>query len=126
MWASLNDTTFLYTGPWSTAPDVAKYLGDDHFSSTVGSTFTVTFTGSRLRLYSARASHHGIGAVSVDGGPESDIDFYGFIRQEQALVYTTPTLPSGIHTVSVRVTGRKNPISTGFVIAADRADFLAP
>jgi len=70
------------------------------------------------------ASHHGIGAVSIDGGPESDVDFYSATRLEQALVYSTPTLSNTTHTVKMRVTGRKNPASTDFVVTADRADIV--
>jgi hypothetical protein len=95
-----------------------------------GSTYSISFVGTSLRLYAAVASHHGFGAVSIDGGPESDVDFYSATRLEQALVYATPTLSNTTHTVKIRVTGRKNPASTDFVVTADRADivgtFVAP
>ena len=97
-------------------------MSDDHYSSVTGSTYSVTFVGTSLRFYSAVDSHHGIGAVSIDGGPESDVDFYSATRLEQALVYATPTLSNTPHTVTMRVTGRKNPASTDFVVTADRAD----
>ena len=119
---TLNDPSFVYAGTWSTSTGTGKYLSDDHFSSATGATFSITFSGTSLRLYSAVASHHGIGAVSIDGGPESDVDFYSATRQEQALVYATPSIAIGNHTVVVRVTGRKNAASTGFVLSADRAD----
>jgi hypothetical protein len=121
---SINDPSFLYGGTWSTSTGTGKYLSDDHFSAVTGSTYSITFVGTSLRLYSALASHHGIGAVSLDGGPESDVDFYAATRQEQALVYSTPTLSSATHTVTMRVTGRHNAASTGFVVTADRADLV--
>jgi hypothetical protein len=121
---SVNDTSFSYGGSWTTSTGTGKYLSDDHYSSSVGSTFSITFTGTLLRLYSAVDAHHGIGAVSVDGGPETDMNLYAPVRQEQMLVYTTPALANTTHTVTVRVTGRKDPASTGFVVTADRADIV--
>jgi hypothetical protein len=44
---------------------------------------------------SAKAPNHGIGAVSIDGGAESDIDYYQANRQEQVLCYTSPALAAG-------------------------------
>jgi hypothetical protein len=121
---SINDTSFTYAGTWTASTGPGKYLSDDHYSTSVGSAFSITFTGTVLRLYSAVAPHHGIGAVSVDGGPETDMDLYAAVRQEQMLVYATPTLANTTHTVTVRVTGRKNPASTDFVVTADRADIV--
>jgi endoglucanase len=119
---SVNDTSFSYAGTWLTSTASPKYQGDDHYSSGTGSTYSITFNGTSLLLYAARAPYHGIAAVSVDGGPESDVDLYAAIRAEQALLFATPTLANGTHTVRVRVTGRKNSASTDFIVNADRAD----
>jgi hypothetical protein len=119
---SANDTSFTYTGTWLTSTSSAKFQGDDHYSDVTGSTFSITFKGTSLLLYGARAPYHGIAAVSVDGGPELDIDLYAATRVDQALLFTVPTLANGTHTVRVRVTGRKNAASTEFLVNADRVD----
>jgi endoglucanase len=119
---SVNDTGFTYAGTWRTSTGSAKYQGDDHHSDVSGSTFSITFTGTSLALYSSRAPYHGIAAVSVDGGPESDVDLYDATRVDQALVFTTTTLANATHTVRVRVTGRKNPASSESIVNADRVD----
>jgi len=120
----LNDTAFAYAGTWSTSTGATKYASDDHYTSVTGSTYSVTFVGTSLRFYASLASHHGIAAVSIDGGPESDVDLYSATRQDQALIYATPTLSNATHTVKMRVTGRRNPASTDFVVTADRADLV--
>ena len=120
----VNDTAFAYAGSWSISTGAGRYASDDHYSAVTGATYSVTFVGTSLRFFAAVASHHGIGAVSIDGGPESDVDFYSATRLDQALVYATPTLSNGTHTVKMRVTGRKNPASTSFVVTADRADIV--
>ncbi|GIJ45273.1 hypothetical protein Val02_21590 [Virgisporangium aliadipatigenens] len=73
-------------------------------------------------MYFTVAAHHGIAAVSVDGGPESTVDLYRATRAEQQALYTSAELPAGSHTVRVRVTGTRNAASTGTVVTADRVD----
>jgi hypothetical protein len=119
--ANANDSAFRYTGTWQTSSGVAKFQGDDHYSDVVGSSYQMAFTGTQVRLYAATAPWHGKAAVSIDGGPETMVDFYSPSRADQALVYTSPTLNAGPHTVTVRVTGTRNASSTGTVVTADRA-----
>ena len=121
----INNPSFTYAGTWQTATATDAYQGDEHYSSTADSTYTVNFTGTQLKLYATKNAHHGIAAISVDGGAETNVDFYAANREAQALVYTSPVLTNGAHTVRIRVTGTKNAASTGLVVTADRADVVA-
>ena len=121
---SLNDTVFIYNGTWAISNAAPKYLGDDHYSSTPGSSYTVSFIGTQVLLYAAVAPYHGIGSISLDGGASRDVDFYSATRTDQKLMYTSPVLPSGTHSLTVTVTGRKNAASTEAIINADRADVV--
>jgi cellulase (glycosyl hydrolase family 5) len=118
----INDTAFQYTGTWQTASGAAKFQSDDHYSDVVNNAYQLSFTGYQVKLYAATAPWHGIAAISIDGAPETTVDFYSPSRVDQTLVYTSPALPAAAHTVSVRVTGTKNTNSTGTVVTADRAD----
>jgi hypothetical protein len=113
--------TFAYAGTWRTSTGTGKYLGDDHYSSTTGSSFTLRFSGTRVELYAARASHHGQASVQIDGGTAVTIDQYAATRQENVLVYRSPVLSFGDHAVTVTVRGTRQSASTGYVIAVDRA-----
>lgn len=116
---------FSYSGSWAlSSGTTGKYQSDDHYSSTTGSYYTVTFTGTQVKLYATKNAHHGIAGVSIDGGTETNVDFYSSSVQFQSLVYTSPTLSNASHTVRVRVTGSKNASATGYVITADRADII--
>ncbi|WP_158647201.1 cellulase family glycosylhydrolase [Actinoplanes sp. ATCC 53533] len=117
-----DEESYTFSGTWAASADPAKFNGDDRFTQTAGSYYTFSFTGTKVQLYAAVASHHGIAAVSIDGGAEVDVDFYAATRAEQHLSYTSPTLTAGTHLIKVRNTGRKNTASTGTVIAADRID----
>lgn len=107
-----------------TNPTVIFYDASQHWDKTANDTVTLTFSGTQIKLYGATGPWHGIGAVSIDGGAETDIDFYSVNKTGDVLMWTSPVLANGIHTFKLRVTGSSNPASTGTVIVIDRADIL--
>ncbi|OXT06732.1 hypothetical protein CE561_09915 [Thermoanaerobacterium thermosaccharolyticum] len=128
---SVNDNTlgnglnqFEYVGTWSYGSQSGAYQSDNHWSSVIDSYYQVRFQGTQIRLYGALDKVHGIAGVSIDGSPETLVDFYSPQRVDQALVYTSPVLEAGTHILKVRVTGTKNNNSTGTVITADRVDIV--
>jgi uncharacterized protein YjdB len=88
------------------------------FSNTASNTVTLQFSGNKVELYTAKASHHGIAAVSIDGGPETYVDLYSASRQNFVSVYNS-ILADGNHTIKIRVTGTKNNTSTGTYVVID-------
>jgi O-glycosyl hydrolase len=98
------------------------YAGTTSWSGNAGDTVTFRFDGVQARLYGVRDSNGGIGDVSVDGGPSTEVDFYAHSRAGNALMWQSPLLPSGSHTITLRVSGTKNPQSSGYLIALDRAE----
>lgn len=123
-WINDTDAAVTYTGAWSSGSGCGNqcFWGNDHWSWEPNATATITFTGSRAALLSVADKGNGIAAISVDGGPEQRIDYYSSIRVGEQLMYVTPTLPAGQHTLRVRVTGDKNPASTSAVISLDRIE----
>lgn len=120
---SFDDTAFSYDGMWSVGNTAGKYQDNDQYSAVAGAYYTFRFTGTQAKIYGSMASHHGIAAISIDGGPETTVDLYRpGARAEQQLLFTSPKLSQGVHTVKVRVTGNHNAASTGVVISADRID----
>jgi mannan endo-1,4-beta-mannosidase len=115
-----DDAVFSYEGSWLVGLGPDKYLGADRYSSQAGASYSLNFVGKRVRVYAARAPHHGIVAVSIDGGPERMVDMYSPVRAEQQMVFRSPLLTSGRHVLKVRVTGNKNSASTGVVGTADK------
>jgi transcriptional regulator with XRE-family HTH domain len=86
---------------------------------------TLSFTGVQIRFYGVLDPKHGIGAVSLDGGPETMIDFYAARRAGNQLLWTSPMLPAGTHTFKLRVTGTANAGASGAFVAIDRVDLLS-
>lgn len=103
----------------------AKWVGDGDLDPTkwmngtehwvrAGDTPSMTFrfTGVQAELLGNTDPAHGTYAFSVDGGPETIVDAYSATRQYQQLLFSTGVLPSGPHTVVLRVTGEKNPAAS--------------
>ena len=83
------------------------------YSNVANNSATVSFVGSQVEFYAAKAAHHGIVAVSIDNGPETNVDLYSATRQNFAMVFASANLSPGQHTIKMRVTGTKNPAATG-------------
>ncbi|MGW1132959.1 family 43 glycosylhydrolase [Streptomyces griseoluteus] len=113
-----------YSGTWNSGTGCAAqcFWSDDHWSDRAGNSATFTFTGTRVALLSVQDTGNGIAAISVDGGPEQRVDFYGAIRTGETLQYLSPRLADGPHTLRVRVTGEHSAASSGSFISVDRAE----
>ena len=122
---SLNDSSFRYSGSncgstWCSTKQKGAYRGDDHWSSQPDSYYTLTFSGTQARVYGSRANDHGIASFSVDGGAETDVDLYAASHTDNELIYATPSLLPGPHSLKVRVSGLKNANATNVIVQADR------
>lgn len=131
--AVINDNTtgaernqFEYSGTWSySSTQSGAFFGDNHWSSASGSICRLRFEGSRIDLYGAKAPSHGIAAVSIDGGAETNVDFYASSRSDKVLVWASPSLGPGSHVFEMRVTGTRNSASSGNAVPVDRVDVWA-
>jgi len=116
---------FNYTGNgWghcnNCGPDL--YHGTNSWSNILNDSVTVTFTGTQIRFYSVCAPSHGIGAISIDGGKETLIDFYKAKRAGNQLMWTSGQLSLRQHIFKLRITGNKNVRSTDRWVVVDRVD----
>lgn len=96
------------------------YNGTTSYSAETNESVTVAFNGTRIDFYGMTSSDSGYGAVSVDGRPETQVSFYSSTRLGNVLLYRSPTLLPGNHTLTIRVMGSKPAASTGFYISIDR------
>ncbi|HEX3685384.1 MAG TPA: RICIN domain-containing protein [Bryobacteraceae bacterium] len=101
------------------------YDGTNSWDNATNDYVTVAFTGTQIKFYGVQDVLHGIGAVSIDGGSETNVDFYASTRAGDVLLWTSPTLTAGDHVFKLRVTGNKNPSSTNYYAVPDRVDILS-
>jgi hypothetical protein len=68
--------------------------------------YTIGFTGTGIDIYSRAFNGSGYAMVSIDDGPEVQVDFYRPVAngpETVTLVYSIDGLPRGNHTIKVRV-----------------------
>jgi O-glycosyl hydrolase len=118
---------FNYVGTWSHCTGCGSELfnGSNSWDNRTNDTVTVAFNGTRIAFYGVKDPQHGIGAVSIDGGTETSIDFFATTRSGNVLMYTSPVLASGNHTFKLRVTGTKNASSGNTFVVPDRVNITS-
>jgi methyl-accepting chemotaxis protein len=114
---------FEYIGEWRHSAANAETDGTNSYSSQPDDIARLRFTGTRVRFYTVSGPGHGIGAASVDGGPESRFDTYSPQRATGVLMFESPVLPHGPHTIDVRVADAKHPDSRYTWVNVDRIEF---
>jgi hypothetical protein len=120
-----NDSHFVYSGGWALNhwPSY-DYLGDEHYSAAAGSTAVLSFTGTQVQLYSTLAHDLGYVEIILDNVPIGFVDAYAPVRTPSKIIYTSPVLPAGPHSITVRVTGQKNALSSHSYAVVDRANVV--
>lgn len=122
----ISNNQFNYVDSWGYyASQSGAFQADNHYSNTTNNYFEVKFSGTKIQWYGAKAPNVGIAAVSIDGGTETLIDTYAASRADNVLLYTSPTLANGTHTLKVRVTGTKNASSSATFVTVDRVDITS-
>jgi hypothetical protein len=101
------------------------YQGTVSIDGTTNDSVTISFTGTQIKLYTGERSNRGIAGVSIDGGPESNVDMYSATDAGNVLVFTSPVLAAGTHTLKVRVTGTHDASSSGTIVCIDRVDIIS-
>jgi len=98
-----NDTEFTYSSGWGYASGLTdgRYMGDEHYTSTSGASYTFAFSGNQIAIYGTKDSHHGSANVSIDGGANTSISYYSSTRAVDQLIWLSPVLTEGNHTISV-------------------------
>jgi hypothetical protein len=95
------------------------YGGSNMYSGIANATVTLTFYGTRIDVCARKTFASGIAAFSVDNGAETTADLYAAHDVDGAVAYSK-SVPLGLHTVKVRVTGTRNPSSWGSYVGVDR------
>lgn len=114
---------FSYGANWGVTTGVSDmYDGTANWSFVSGATATFTFSGNQVALHAVKDVDQGIMSVAVDGGTPVNVDDYSSTRNASGIVWTSPILSTGTHTLTIVNTGTKNAASSGNNIAIDRAD----
>lgn len=114
---------FQYAGQWShvTARRDGRTLGTSSRSARAGDAATISFAGTRIRLYGVLGDRGGVGSMQLDGQPAGTADFYAPHVAGNALVFESSELAPGRHELVVSVAGARDPASGGNYVNVDGA-----
>ncbi|HEX4223792.1 MAG TPA: hypothetical protein VHZ97_15605 [Pseudonocardiaceae bacterium] len=113
---------FSYGANWGQTNGVSDmYDGTANWSYVPGSTAQLHFIGRQVALHAVRDVDQGELSLSIDGGNPVTIDDYASSRNASGVVWTSPTLGAGQHTLTMTVQ-QKDAMSSGNNVAIDRAD----
>jgi hypothetical protein len=119
------DPSIAYTTGWR--PDLHGSLsgGSAMASDTPGARATFTFTGPAVSWIGGRSFETGIARVSLDGSFVAEVDTFSKTVEVQVPLFTAVGLADTSHTLTIEVTGRKNPDGRLAFILVDAFDVPA-
>ena len=88
--------------------------GDEHWTTTAqfGSDYpsvTFRFVGTRVALYGHKVADSPYARITIDGKDMGTVDLYHPTRVERTLLYESPTLSDGEHSITLQLLEEKNP-----------------
>jgi bacillopeptidase F len=110
-----------YTGTWVHGTDAIATGGTFAEARPAGAAANFRFMGTAVRWLGFLNSNNGIARVSVDGVFKGEVDTYS-ASLGPAVVFTSEALAPGEHTLTIEVTGRRNPASTDTWVIIDAFD----
>ena len=99
------DAAFTFTGTWYDESGTQFPIEQTSKWCNSGTSFTVSFTGSKIYLVGTTDPNHGTAQVSIDGGAATTINTYASSRSLGQIIYESPDLDHGTHTLTLNATG---------------------
>ncbi len=107
------------TGTWYTRANSLRTGGRNSLSSQAGATLSIAFSGELVELVTDKDPYRGIAQILIDGELAATVDLYSPTTVCQSVVFDSGRLDAGQHTLTVRVTGTKNPSSRHTLVTVD-------
>ncbi|WP_432643738.1 glycoside hydrolase domain-containing protein [Clostridium perfringens] len=109
---------FTYSDGWRESTGVNSLYNGDEFwtlaTEDLEPSYTLKFYGNKVELYGVKESSSAICEVTIDNGEPEEFDPYSPTRLTGQKLYEKDGLSHGEHTITVKVTHRKNPSSTSY------------
>ena len=111
----ITNSAFSFGSGW-TDETGSQFIGGTNKWANTGASFTTTFTGSKIYLMGTKDPNHGKADVYIDGEKVATIDTAASARALGQVIFTSPDLPHGEHTLELRVTSKAIGVESAYVI----------
>ena len=120
------DAAIAYTTGWTQGSQFTMASGEHVTSSDVPeAAATLTFTGTSVRWIGHRGSNAGIARVLIDGVLVATVDTWAGLQENfQGVMFSAGDLTDGTHTLTIQVSGLRNPSASGHRIVIDAFEVL--
>jgi hypothetical protein len=124
---------FNYTGTWthcSSGCQSGLYNNTQSWTNSSGGSVSLVFTGTQIQLYGLTNNGSGKGNVQIcdqnvaNCSTATSVDWYTPTEIGNNLIYTSPTLSSGTHSILMSWTGTKNASSSATYVNVDRVAII--
>lgn len=115
-------SSFTWTVGWERQEDANASSGTWKVSGTPGSKVAVSFTGTGVALLYSAGQDGGTASIEVDGKAYPDIDMYSSIPYSKINMTIASGLENTQHTLSITVSGKKNPAASSSLIVVDAVE----
>lgn len=98
-------SSFVHGPGWQPVADTydGRYGGGSIRSFHPGARATFDFVGRAVLVYGVLGKGGGIGIVAIDGMTTSVLNFYATHKVVHAPLYASPTMPFGLHHLTIEV-----------------------
>jgi hypothetical protein len=100
--------------------------GTHAFSHATSATAIFAFTGAKVRWIGKKAPNYGKAWVSIDTSAPVLVDLYSAKPLNQQRLFESAALRNGAHTLTIRVSGARDPKSTYHYVDVDAFEALEP
>jgi hypothetical protein len=120
-----NSASVAYSSGWTQGDSSRPWSGGTAaLSATPGARATLTFTGPSVTWIGGRNTN--TARVYLDGVFKADVDTYQLTEEVHVTMFTLSGLAATSHTLTIEVTGQKNPASSSTLIVVDAFDVPGP
>ena len=111
-----------FNGEWKPSDAFADKTA--RLSNHTNDSYSIAFNGTDARIVGELGPMEGIAGFSVDGGAETDLSLYASRVEKHSILFSTPQLPPGEHTIRVKVTGLKEFSAAGNAVISGQLEVL--
>jgi len=111
--------SIVYLGTWWDSPDFNSIEGGHRFADSLDAAVVLDFYGTGIKWISPVLNNTGLADVYIDGVKDTSVDTYSRDFIYQRIVYEKSNLDRKNHTIEVKATGNKSPLSYGKFINID-------